>query len=152
MTKHTRTQSFNVRMDEHVIERIEALRPLVGSRSRNDYINRAVQFYNAYLMVDDGSDVFKEIIGGVVEDKMNKVVSKVEEQRKKDVHRLASNQFKIATELAKLCLIIADNLKVPFEKLTSWHVKAVREVKDIDGVLGFENRETEEERLKRVEG
>ena len=80
MVKQARTQSFNVRMDEHVIERIEALRPLVKSRSRNDYINRSVQFYNAYLMVEDGSNVFKEVLGEVVEEKMNKVVSKVEEQ------------------------------------------------------------------------
>ena len=64
---------------------------------------------------------------------------------------MASNQFKIATELAKLCLVVADNLRVPFEKLAGWHVKAVREVKELDGVLGFENREAEEEKIKRLE-
>ena len=52
----------------------------------------------------------------------------------------ARNQFRIATELAKIGIIVADNLNVPKEQLANWHVQALNEVKRINGVLGFEER------------
>ena len=127
-------------MDKELIERIDARLDASCARSRNDYINKSVQFYNTYMQLEGEQDAFSEILSNIVEDKMRGVVLELTEQMEKDVTRLARNQFKIATELAKIGIIVADNLNVPKEQLANWHVQALEEVKRINGVLGFEER------------
>jgi len=132
--------TFSIRVDADLLKRIDAALPLTQARSRNDYIRKAIQFYNVYLQLDNSPDVLSKIIGDTVEAKMNFVVSKTESQRKQDVEKLARNQFKIATELAKIALVMVDNLNVPYEKMSDWHIRAVEEVRSLNGILGFEDR------------
>lgn len=127
-------------METDLIERMDASFPLADARSRSDYINKAVKFYNAYLQLNGEVDVFSEIIGNTVEARMTDVAFKSEAQRIKDVEQLARNQFKLATELAKIAFIMCDNLKIPKERMTAWHVQAIEEVRSINGILGFQDR------------
>ena len=132
--------TFSIRVDIDLLKRMDATMPLADARSRNDYIKKAIQFYNVYLQLDGDPGVFSKAVGDIVEAKMNFVVGKTEAHRKEDVEKLARNQFKMATELAKIALIIADNLNVPYDRMTDWHVKAVEEVRSLNGILGFEDR------------
>jgi len=136
MNNNSKSRSFNVRMDNDLIERIDAGLSMGDARSRNDYINKSVQFYNAYMQLEGGQDEFSKILGDIVEDRMKMVVSELEVQREKDVTRLARNQFKIATELAKVGIIMADNLNVPKERMTEWHVQA-RRLSGLKGCWGL---------------
>jgi len=131
---------FSITLPGTTITRMETLFPLAGARSRNDYIKKAIQFYNVYLQLDGDPDVFTKILGDIVEAKMKLIANQAETQRRKDVEQLARNQFKIATELAKIALIMVDNLNVPKERMTEWHVKAIEEVRSLNGILGFADR------------
>ena len=131
---------FSVTLPKDLIERMEAAYPLSNSRSRNDFIKKAIQFYNVYLQLDGEADVFADIVGSTVKAELAGASIQNEAQRKKDVEQLARNQFKIATELSKIALIISDNLKIPTERISDLHVQAVNEVKSINGILEFEER------------
>jgi len=132
---------ISVRIDNSLLKRVDASLPLAGARSRNDFVNKAIQFYNVYLQLEGEPDVFSKIVGNIVESKMNYVVSQTEIDRKNDVDRLARNLFKTATELAKLGFIIGDNLKIPEDQMTALHVRALEEVRTTNGILGFEDRD-----------
>ena len=134
---------LSLRVDDDLLNRIDTTFSLAGARSRNDYIKKAIMFYSVYLQLDNDANEYSKIIGDIVEAKMRFAIGNTETQRKQDIEKLARNQFKIATELAKLALIIADNLNIPHDRMTDWHVKAVEEVRSINGILGFENRTAE---------
>ena len=131
---------ISLRMSTDLLERIDASIALANAKSRSDYVNKAVQFYNVYLQLNGEADVFADIVGSTVESKINESVFKSESQRQKDVEQLARNQFKIATELAKISLIIGDNLNVPHDRMTDWHLQAIEEVRTLNGILGFQDR------------
>jgi len=132
--------TFSIRIDTELLKRIDAALPLSEARSRNDYIKKAIQFYNVYLQLNGEVELFSGIVGSTVEAKINEAVFKTEAQHKEAVERLARNQFKIAIELAKLALIIGDNLNIPSERMADWHVQATDEVRSTDGILGFQDR------------
>ena len=132
--------TFSIRVEDDLLKRMDTTLPLAEARSRNDYIKKAIQFYTVYLQLDGDPDVFSKVVGDIVEAKMNFVIGKTEAHHKQDIDKLARNQFKIATELAKLALIIGDNLNIPHDRMTDWHVKAVDEVRSLNGILAFEER------------
>lgn len=131
---------ISLRIDNTLLKCVDGSLPLAEAKSRNDFIKKAIQFYNAYLQLESDPGIYSKVIGDMVESKMNIVVSRTEAQHLKDVEQLARNQFKIATELAKIALVIGDNLNIPDERIADWHVKAIEEVKSLNGVLGFEDR------------
>ena len=139
-SNQSKDSTFSIRVDNELLKRMDATLLLAEARSRNDYIKKAIQFYTVYLQLDGDPDVFSKVVGDIVEAKMNFVVKSTEADRKQDVEKLARNQFKIATELAKIALIIGDNLNVPYERMSDWHIKAVEEVRSLNGVLSFEER------------
>ena len=126
---------FTVRFSPRIFEKMQDSLHLSNARSRNDYIKDAIRFYTMYLLLNGEADTFSKILGDIVETKIRDAALKAEVQRIKDIERLARNQFKIAVELAKIDLILEDNLTIPEERITDWHVQAVEEVRMIDGVL-----------------
>ena len=132
--------NITIRMPVSLMKNLDASLLLANARSRNEYINKAVQFYNVYLQLNGEPDAFSKIVGDIVEMKMNYVVAKAEANHKQNMERLSRNQFKIATELAKIALIMMDNLNIPPERMEDWHIKAMEEVSTLNGILGFEDR------------
>jgi hypothetical protein len=126
---------ISIRMKESLVKTMEASFNLANVKSRSEYISKAVQFYNAYLLLDGNSDVFSEVIGNVVKTKIDFAISNSEESRKKDNERIKENQFKLATQIAKINYIIADNLEIPEDKQDEWHIKAIDEVSKTKGTI-----------------
>ena len=131
---------FSISLPESLIEQMESSFVLTGSRTRNAFIKEAIQFYVMYSQLKGVPDTFTSFVTRIVETSINNAVEKLYEQQNDHTTRLARNQFKIATELAKVALIIGDNLNIPQEKMTEWHVTAVEEVMSINGILDFKCR------------
>ena len=130
----------SLRLETRMLNFIDATLPLAGAKNRNEYFRKAIQFYNVYLQLDGDPDAFSKILGDIVEARMKLIATQAETQRQKDVEQLARNQFKIATELSKIALIMIDNLNIPKERMTEWHVQAIEEVRSINGILSFADR------------
>lgn len=131
---------LNVRLEKNLLGRLDASLPLANAKSRNEYILKAIQFYNVYLQMEGDPDIFSKVVGDIVAAKITHAINKESVKRADDTERIARNQFKVATELAKLCIIISNSIEVPKEKLKEWHLEALNEVRKINGIMDFEER------------
>lgn len=95
---------------------------------RNDFIERAIEFYSGYLAAQSHtaflSDVILEAIDGSI--------SSTE-------RRLAKLLFKIAVEMAKLEQMLASINEMDDETLQKLHIRCVNEVKKINGIIRMED-------------
>ena len=101
---------------------------LSGCGIRNDFVERAIAFYTAYLSTqthtDFLADVFMESISGTVKTSEN---------------RLARLLFKIAVEMAKLEQMLATINEMDEETLRRLHIRCVNDVKKINGIIRMED-------------
>ena len=115
-------------IDKLLISRCDASLVLADCRSRNEFVNKAIQFYIAYLNGNNDIDflapVLSKMVGGTVHN---------------SEYRLARLHFKTAVEMAKLAHMIASLSKVDDEALRRLHIRCVEEVKRINGVVKFED-------------
>ena len=131
---------LSVRLEDSLLSNLDSNLGLANCRSRNEYIKKAVQFYNVYIQISSSPDVFSKILGTIVEAKLKYTTEQLNIIHKNSTDRLARNQFKIAVELSKINLLLAHALEIDPERMKQWHIEAVEEVKQINGILGFEER------------
>lgn len=110
------------------MRRMDAATVLAGSRSRSEFVERAVNFYAGYLSANEHADFLADVISTLVAG----TVAVTE-------NRLARLQFKEAVELAKLSHMLAAVSDVDEETLRRLHIRCVDEVKRINGVVKFED-------------
>ena len=99
---------------------------LSGARSRNEYVEKAIEFYACYLNAENNPQLFEKLLVGSAENKMDTLGK-----------TMGTGQYKIAVELAKLCFLVAQCIEIPENELRQLHQKCVEEVKRIDGVPSF---------------
>ena len=98
-----------------------------GARSRNDFVEKAIEFYSGYLNAEQNPRFFDEMFTSSATKKMD-TLSKT----------LGTGQYKIAVELAKLCVLMAENLNVPKQNFQRVHERCAAEVKALDSVPTFQ--------------
>lgn len=101
---------------------------LDDSRSRSDFVEKAVSFYAGFLAAQIHTDFLAPVIAEVVEG----AVSTAE-------NRIAKLLFKIAVELAKLEQMLASINEMDEETLHRLHIRCVNEVKKINGIIKMED-------------
>lgn len=114
-------------LEKILLHRCDASLPLANCRSRNEFVNKAIRFYIAYLNANYDTD----FLARVVSETVSGIISGTE-------NRLARLQFKEAVELAKLSHMLASMSDIDEETLRRLHIKCVDEVKRINGVVRFE--------------
>lgn len=114
-------------VSEETIKKCNSGIALDDSRSRSEFVEKAVSFYAGFLAAQVHTDFFAPVIAEVVDG----VVSTAE-------NRIAKLLFKIAVELAKLEQMLASINDMDEETLHSLHIQCVNEVKKINGILKFE--------------
>ena len=118
---------MTIRLEDATLKRIDSAMRLDRSKSRNEFIETAINHYAGILLLDANQNVLADsierLVRGIVKDSEN---------------RIARLQFKEAVELAKLAHIIAYTSDVDAETLSSLHKKCVDEVKKINGTVSFE--------------
>ena len=99
---------------------------LSGARSRNEYVEKAIEFYAWYLNAENNPRLFEKLLTGSAEKKMDTLGK-----------TMGSGQYKIAVELSKLCFLVAQCIDVSENDLWQLHQKCAEEVKNLDGVPSY---------------
>jgi len=121
-------------MEVKAIQECDANLNIADCRTRSEYIQKAVEFYNGYVHAGNNADFLCEQIAHTV----NAIISNTE-------NRIARMQFKEAVELAKITHMIAPLCELDDEQLRRLHIRCVDEVKRINGAIRFD-RAVEEAR------
>lgn len=127
MNQNERT-SFTLRLSERSLRRCKSGMELSGCRSRNEFIERAIDFYSGYIATENHLDFLSDVILSAI----NGTVGSMES-------RLARMLFKVAVELAKLEQMLATVNDMDEETLRRLHVKCVYDVKKINGIIRMED-------------
>lgn len=99
-----------------------------NSRSRNDFVKKAIEFYLGHLKADDNVEYLAPAIKKLV----TAAVSASEEK----TSRLL---FKIAVELGKISNMLAAANEVDDETLRELHIMCLDEVRKINGIITYDS-------------
>jgi hypothetical protein len=115
-------------VEKDLLEQCDINLKAANCRSRNDYINRALEFYTGFVSGSNNSDFLAKAVAETIRG----IVKSTEE-------RIARMQFKEAVELAKIVRMIAPLCEVDGEELKKLHINCVDEVKRINGVVKLDD-------------
>lgn len=124
MSSKTNRVKPGLLLREDIIGMCDANLKTANCRSRNEYVENAIQFYTAYISADRDQDFLIEAVAQT----MNAIISNTE-------NRIARMQFKETVELAKLTHMMAPLCELDDEDLRKLHIKCVDEVRKINGTL-----------------
>ena len=99
-----------------------------NATSRNDFIEKAINFYVGYLNTQDNIEFVNEVINHTIESKINIL----EES-------LSSLLFKLSVQLDMLTHILAANFDIDEETLKKLREKSTLEVQETIGTLNLED-------------
>ena len=115
-------------IEKDLLEQCDLNYKSANCRSRNDYINRALEFYTGFVSGNHNTDFLSKAITEVIQG----IIKSTED-------RLARMQFKEAVELAKIVRMIAPLCEIGEEELRQLHIDCVDEVKHINGVIKLDS-------------
>ena len=99
---------------------------LSGARSRNEYVEMAIEFYSGYLNAEKNPRLFENLFTGSAEKKMDTLIK-----------TMGTGQYKIAVELSKLSSLVARCINISENELGILHQKCAEEVKNLNSVPTF---------------
>ena len=109
------------------MENVKKLYKSANCKSRSEYIEKAIIFYNGYLSAEDNKKYLPNIVissmRGIVQDSEN---------------RTARLLFKIAVELDMMMNVLAAKANVDDITLEKLRARCVEEVKKTNGSISFE--------------
>ncbi len=115
-------------LSEDSLEKIEINMHIDESRSRSEFLEKAIDYYSIFLNTENNKDVVSQIFVTIFESKLSMTED-----------RLSKLLFKLAVEQAKLSNVLAYISEVDDETLDKLHKKCVDEVKNTNGKISFED-------------
>ncbi len=113
-------------LKESILEQCVVNQQLSDCKTRSEYIEKAIEFYNAYLHSKNN----EEYIGKVFLSSMDGRLSMTED-------RLARLLFKQAVEIAKLFRFMVMGFNLSPEEIDKIHYDCIQEVKKINGAIRY---------------
>lgn len=107
--------------------KVEKLYKESGSKSRAEFIEKAIGFYCGYLLSEEGREYFPSVIVSTMKGTLDSLEN-----------RMASLLFKMAVELSMNLHVTAANNGVDTETLSRLRGMCVDEVKRLHGGISFE--------------
>ncbi len=98
------------------------------AKSRNDFVNRAIEFYIGYLRNNKNIDFIAPILSSVMKSEMQSIEK-----------NMAEIIFKLAVEVAKQNHLIATRMNLSEDVLNSLTDKCCRDVASNNGIITFES-------------
>ena len=95
---------------------------------QNEYIEKAILFYTGYLDTQNASAYLPRILSDVLEGKLDALGS-----------RIARLLFKLAVEQSMTANILASDINADLDDVEKLRSRCVREVKQINGEIKFED-------------
>ncbi len=123
-----KANKITIRLTDEMLKKCEEGMEISGCGIRNDFVERAIEFYTGYLSTqthtDFLADALVESIAGTVKTSEN---------------RIARLLFKIAVEMAKLEQMLAVINEMDEETIQRLHIRCVNDVKKLNGILRMED-------------
>ncbi len=94
----------------------------------NEYIEKAIRFYSGYLDTDHAESYLPRVLAGLLDGKLSALGDRV--------GRLL---FKLAVDDAVMANLVAVTSDVDLDTLKKLRAKCVREVKETNGMIDFED-------------
>ena len=114
-------------IDTDILEKIDSSMKKSKSRSRNEFLIEAAQFYMGYLNKDNDARFLTES----VDLSISNSVTKMED-------RIAKVLFKLAVEMSMMMNLLAANLEIKDDTMSALRRKCIDELKKSSGSLSFE--------------
>lgn len=95
---------------------------------QNEYIEKAIRFYSGYLDAQNASAYLPRILSDVLEGKLDALGS-----------RMGRLLFKLAVEQSMTANILASDINADLDDVEKLRSRCVREVKQINGEIKFED-------------
>lgn len=118
-----------LRMQPETKRKIDQWYKTAGCRSRNEFLEKAVNFYADYLAVNDNNALLPTAILSAINGRLDMLED-----------RLSSLSFKHSVELDMVTGIIADSYEFDEDDLRRRRAESVRNVKQTNGRLAFEKK------------
>ncbi len=96
-------------------------------RSRSEYIERAIRFYNGYVKSADTSEFLERTLTAALQKTMGG-----------SENRIASLLFKLSVEISMMMNVLASGLEITDEELRRLRGKCVSDVKHTSGRVTFD--------------
>ena len=127
MTKNkNKLESRGVSLTQTQWERCDKLAEQLGKKSRNTFIREAVDFYCAWLEKDHMERFLLPSLESVMDSKI-----------KDSEGRIRNVEFKMATQIAQLTLLLAEYLEYSDEDLERLRADAIRHLKETNGSFRY---------------
>lgn len=105
-----------------------------GSKSKSEFVERAINFYCGYVTAENYREFFPKVILSTIQGTLDSFE-----------HRMAGLLFKMAVELSVLNRVTAATVDTEELNLTRLRGRCVEDVKRINGCISFDQAVTDEE-------
>lgn len=104
--------------------------------TQNEYVEKAIKFYSGYLGTEQADCYLPRVLSELLEGKLNALGS-----------RIGKLLFKLSVDDALLCNLIAASMDVDLDTLQKARVKCIKDVKETNGQINFEDALKYQKRL-----
>ena len=96
--------------------------------TKNEYIEKAIQFYSGYLDTEHAEEYLPRVLADVLEGKLGALGK-----------RMGHLIFKLAVEVNMMMNVLAAGMEISDEDLKTLRARSVREVKQTNGRISFKD-------------
>ena len=121
-------------IEQEVVDKLEKHYKDDGSRSKSEFVERAINFYCGYVTAENYREFFPKVVLSTIQGTLDSFEN-----------RIATLLFKMAVELSVLNRVTAATVDVEELNLTRLRGRCVDDVKRINGCISFEQAVKDEE-------
>ena len=119
---------IHTRVTQEMERKINAAMEKANCQSRNEFLEKALQFYCDYLAAEDVADFLPPIFIHAMQGTL---------QCSED--RIARLLFKLTVELSMMMNVLAAGLEIDSSQLDALRWRCVQEVKKVNGTISFKD-------------
>ena len=121
-------------IEQEVVDKLEKHYKDDGSRSKSEFVERAINFYCGYVTAENYREFFPKVVLSTIQGTLDSFEN-----------RIATLMFKMAVELSVLNRVTAATVDVEELNLTRLRGRCVEDVKRINGCISFDRAVKDEE-------
>ena len=115
-------------MDDAVWDQVESHYQKDNCSTKNEYIEKAIQFYSGYLNSERAGDYLPRVLADVLEGKLGALGK-----------RMGHLLFKLAVEENLMGNLVAAGMEVDLDTLRKMRVRCVKEVRETNGEIDMDD-------------
>lgn len=115
-------------MGDNVWDQVESHYQADNCSTKNEYIEKAIQFYSGYLDAERADEYLPRVLSDILDGKLGALGK-----------RMGHLLFKLAVEENLMGNLLAAGMEVDLDTLRKMRVRCVREVKETNGEIDMED-------------